>query len=73
MRTRFFRYRCSYLIESAAFRGLSPEFKHRVYRRLWQALELTHPDPEYAYLPPAEKQAIRGLVRASLPDLPARW
>ncbi len=73
LRTRLFRFRCSYMIESAAFRGLPPEFKQRVYRRMWQALDVTRPDPEYAYLPPPEKQAIRLLVRASVADLPAGW
>jgi hypothetical protein len=61
------------MIESAAFRGLPKEFKQRVYYRMWQALDLTRPDPEYAYLPPQEKQAIRALARLSLGDLPAGW
>jgi len=73
LQTHLFRYRCSYMIESAAFGGLPPEFKQRVYRRMWQALDVTRPDPEYTYLPPAEKQAIHTLVRASLTDLPAGW
>jgi hypothetical protein len=40
---------------------------------MYQALDLTRPDPEYSYLPPQEKQAIRALARLSIPDLPAGW
>lgn len=73
LRTRLFKNRCSYMIESASFRGLPPEFKQRLYRRMSQALDVARPDPEYAYLPAAEKQSIRTLVKASLTDLPAGW
>lgn len=73
LQTRLFRYRCSYMIYGSAFAGLPMEFKQRVYRRLGEALDAAHPDAEYAYLPPAEKQAIRGILRATLNDLPAGW
>ncbi|MEP6667859.1 MAG: hypothetical protein ABJF10_01830 [Chthoniobacter sp.] len=73
LQTRLFRYRCSYMIYGAAFSGLPPEFKQRVYRRLGEALDVARPDAEYAYLPPVEKQVVRGILRATLPDLPAGW
>jgi hypothetical protein len=73
LQTHLFRYRCSYMIYGTAFAGLPPEMKQRVYRRLGQALNVARPDPEYAYLPPAEKQAIRGILRATLTDLPSGW
>lgn len=73
LQTRLFRYRCSYMIYGSAFAGLPVEFKQRVYRRLGEALDVARPDAEYAYLPPAEKQAIRSILRATLNDLPAGW
>jgi len=73
LQTRLFRNRCSYMIYSAAFSGLPPEFKERVYRRIGQALDAQHPDSEYAYLPAPEKQAIHRILRATLTDLPASW
>lgn len=73
LQTRLFRYRCSYMIYSAAFTGLPPEMKQRVYRRVWQALNVARPDPEYAYLPTAEKQSIQAILRATLKDLPTGW
>ena len=73
LRTRLFRYRCSYMIYGAAFAGLPAEFKQRVYRRLGEALDVARADAEYAYLPEAEKEAIRGILRATVMDLPAGW
>ncbi|MEZ0257490.1 MAG: hypothetical protein ACAI37_19570 [Chthoniobacter sp.] len=73
LQTRLFRHRCSYMIYGSAFAGLPPEFKQRVYRRLGEALDVTHPDAEYAYLPPAEKEAIHSILRTTLTDLPAGW
>lgn len=66
LRTRIFKYRCSYMIYSRAFTTLPKEFKDRVYARLSAALSDTVPSREYAYLPAAEKRAIRGIVSATL-------
>ena len=73
LKTRLFRNRCSYMIYSTAFRGLPPAIKQRVYRRLSQALNLSAPDAEYAFLPAAEKQTIHGILRGTIPDLPPGW
>ena len=73
LQTRLFRYRCSYMIYGTAFSGLPMEMKQRVYHRLGEALDASRPDTEYAYLPAVEKQAIRGILRATVPDLPAGW
>jgi hypothetical protein len=73
LQTRLFRNRCSYMIYSAAFRGLPPAVKQRVYRRLGDALSVTAPDAEYAFLPAGEKQTIHGILRSTLPDLPPGW
>jgi hypothetical protein len=70
LRTRLFRNRCSYMIYSAAFQGIPAAMKQRIYRRMAEALNPTRPDAEYAYLPPAEKQIIRGILRGTVPDLP---
>jgi len=73
LHTRLFRYRCSYMIYGASFSGLPAEFKQRVYGRLGQALDVARADAEYVYLPAAEKEAIRGILRGTLSDLPAGW
>jgi hypothetical protein len=73
LRTRLFKHRCSYMIYSAVFQGLPSEMKQRVYQRLAAALSVEKPDKEYACLPAAEKQAIRGILKATLADLPKGW
>ena len=39
LKTRLFRYPCSYLIYSRAFDSLPGEVKEYVYQRLWEILE----------------------------------
>lgn len=73
LKTRLFRFRCSYMIYSAVFQGMPEAMKQRVYRRLAQALDVQRPDPEYGYLPSTEKQAIRVILRGTVAGLPAGW
>ena len=73
LRTRLFRHRCSYMIYTDLFRALPPELKQRVYRQIAAALNWTKPDAAYSYLSTIEKQAICGILRATLPDLPRGW
>jgi hypothetical protein len=73
LRTRLFKHRCSPMIYSLAFQGIPSEVKQRVFARLAQALDTAKPDAEYAYLPAPEKQAIRGILKATLPELPKNW
>jgi hypothetical protein len=73
LKTRLFKYRCSYMIYSPVFQGLLPVMKQRIYLRLDRALSVSQPDPDYAYLPAAEKQAIRQVLRQTLMDLPQGW
>jgi hypothetical protein len=73
LRTRLFKHRCSYMIYSPVFAGLPAELKQRVYRRLKVALSQAEPGKAYAYLPAAERQAIRRVLKATMPDLPAGW
>lgn len=71
--TRLLQHRCSYMIYSPAFAGLQDALKERVFRLLEKALSATEAPEEFAYLPSEEREAIRGILRATLPDLPAGW
>jgi len=73
LRARLFKHRCSYMIYSPVFVGLPREMKQRIYQRLGRALALEHPDHDYAYLPQAERKAIRAILRGTLKDLPEGW
>lgn len=67
---RLLKYRCSYMIYSAAFRGLPEGFRQQVYRRIQEALDTQNPDPDYRYLPNAEKKAIAAILHETIPDFP---
>jgi hypothetical protein len=73
LRTRLFRHRCSYMIYSPEFQGLPARMKQHIYLRLRAALSTEKPDKEFAYMPAAEKLAIRNILKATLPDLPPGW
>ena len=71
--TRLFKYRCSYMIYSPEFQGLPARMKQQIYIRLREALSVEKSAKDYAYLPGTEKQAIRTILKATLPDLPPGW
>jgi len=73
LRTRLFKHRCSYMIYSPVFTGLPLAMKQRVYQRLAQALSLENQNADFVYLPPAERLAIRAILKATLADLPPGW
>lgn len=72
LKTRLFRYRCSYMIYTPLWRGLPPVIKDRIWRKLHQALtDPSHPDG--THLPADEKQAIRDIIAATCDDRPEWW
>ena len=64
LRTRMFKYRCSYMIHSAAFTGLPAPLKTAVLKNVRTALLTDH--ALSAHLPVAEKQAIHRILSATL-------
>ena len=73
LETRLFKHRCSYLIYSDVFEATSDLFKQQVYESLGEAISIEKRDPDFAYLPDAEKKAIRDILRETLSDLPEGW
>lgn len=67
LKTRIFQHRCSYMVHSLAFTGLPPPLKKRVFHRIGKALNTSNTDPEFAYIPAAEKEAIRRILWETLP------
>ena len=63
LRTRMFKYRCSYMIHSAAFTGLPAPLKTAVLKNIRTALLTEH--ALSAHLPVAEKQAIHSILSAT--------
>ncbi len=63
LRSRMFRYRCSYLIHTPSFAALPDEFKKRVLAGLGSALRERGSPPEFDYIPQDEKRAISTILR----------
>lgn len=65
LRTRLFRYPCSYLIHSTAFSGLPEELLGRVIEKLKGVLDGNVDDPKYAHLSPEDRAGIRSILMAT--------
>jgi hypothetical protein len=70
---RLFRYPCSYMIYSDAFRALPDQVRSAVYSRLWQVLSGSASSQKYARLSPADRQAIIEILRDTKADLPSTF
>lgn len=73
LKSRLFRYRCSYMIYSPVFAGAPAAVKERLYARLQAALNLEKPDTEFDYLGAEEKRGIHEILKATVADLPKDW
>ena len=69
MRTRMFRYPCSYMIYSEAFDAMPPVVRDRVYRRMWEVLSGKDTSAPFAHLSAADRKAIYEILRATKPGL----
>ncbi|MCA1686394.1 MAG: hypothetical protein LC745_10550, partial [Planctomycetia bacterium] len=69
LKTRLFKYPCSYLIDSEAFAALPSAVKDHVDRRLHAILTSTDPGPDYAHLSPDDRRAILEILSGTGHDL----
>ena len=68
MKTRLFKFPCSYLIYSDSFLALPELLKKRVYARLQEILDAPQAEPRYAYLGREERARIVAILRATHPE-----
>jgi hypothetical protein len=73
LKTRLFKYPCSYLIYSRAFDALPGPVRDHVYRRLWEVLSGQDSSPAFARRTAAERQAILQILRKTKTGLPDYW
>ncbi len=73
LRTRMFKYPCSYLIYSEMFDGLPAPMKEKIYQQLWEILSGQSAHPDFQKIPTETRQAIREILVATKTDLPACW
>jgi hypothetical protein len=73
LRTRIFKYPCSYLIYSDAFDALPEPAKGYVYHRLLEVLTGREQSPDFAKLTGEDRRAILEILLATKPGLPDEW
>ncbi len=73
LRTRMFRYPCSYMIDSEPFQALPEIAKSRLYRRLYDILTGKDRSKPYADFSRADREAILEILRDTHKDLPDYW
>jgi len=70
LRSRLFKYPCSFLIYGAAFNALPSTARQAVYGRLWEVLSGRDTRKITQQLSAADRQAILQILRDTKPDLP---
>jgi hypothetical protein len=73
LRTRIFKYRCSYLVYSEDFDAIPQPAKEYIYRRLFEVLSGRDQSPEFASLTSEDRQAILEILIDTKPGLPGEW
>jgi hypothetical protein len=73
LKTRLFKYPCSYLIHSPSFRELPAEVREHFFRRLHEILTGRDPKPEFQRMTAEDRRAILEILRETLPDLPTYY
>lgn len=73
LKTRIFRYPCSYLIYSASFDALPEPAKGYVYHRLLQVLTGQDESGDFSRLSAEDRRAVFEILLATKPRLPAEW
>ena len=73
LKTRLFRYPCSFLIYSDAFTALPPEARDHLYLRLHEVLTGKDQSKEFATLSRADRTAILEILLDTKSGLPDYW
>jgi hypothetical protein len=67
LKTRLFRYPCSFLIYSDAFQGLPQEAREFVLGRMREILTVANPGKEFQHLTLVDRAALREILTETLP------
>lgn len=70
---RLFKFPCSYMIYSEMFDTLPDVALDYIYRRLWDILDGRPGGMAFDHLSEDDRVAIREILRATKPTLPANW
>ncbi len=73
LRTRLFKYPCSYLIYSESFDALPEPARGYIYHRLYQVLTETDTSSDFQRLSAKDRKSIFEILVATKPGLPEEW
>lgn len=73
LKTRLFKYPCSYLIYTDAFDALPAPVKAQVYQRLFDILTGKDQSAAFEKIPAETRRAILEILRETKPGLPDYW
>lgn len=73
LKTRMFKYPCSFLIYSTAFDSMPEVMRSHLLERLWKILTGEDKDPQFAKIAPEDRQAILEILQETKPNLPDYW
>ena len=73
LKTRMFRYPCSYMLYSEAFDAIPTWARDRIYKRLYDILTSKDPGDRYKRITVADRRAIYEIVRDTKPTRPDYW
>jgi len=73
LKTRLFKYPCSYLVYSKAFASLPADVKGYTLRRMHEVLTGKDQTAAFSHLTTADRTAVLEILRDTLPDLPDYW
>jgi hypothetical protein len=73
LQTRLFKYPCSFLLDSEAFRKLPGMVRQKILERLHAVLLGEDPHSDFAGIPAEERRAVLEILRETCPDLTQGW
>lgn len=73
LKTRLFKYPCSYLVYSQGFQSLPKEVKEHTLKRMHDVLTGKDTSAAFAHLAADDRKAVLEILRDTLPDLPDYW
>jgi hypothetical protein len=73
LKTRLFRYPCSYLVYSESFDRMPDPMRDYVLRKLHAVLTGANEEPAFSHLSAGDRAAVLAILRATKPNLPAYW
>jgi hypothetical protein len=73
LQTRLFKYPCSFLLDSDAFRKMPDMVRQKIMDRLHAVLLGEDPHPDFAAIATGDRQAVLEILRETCPDLTQGW